>query len=77
MHSAFKLSSILPLSAKFINTVLRIADRLGNEKPSVTLDIYADVAPEAKRDSLEKMKACLDLDMDGAFGELAYVTPVF
>ena len=56
---------------------MRIADRLGNEKPSVTLDIYADVAPEAKRDSLEKMKACLDLDMDGAFGELAYVTPVF
>lgn len=52
-----------------------IADWLGNEKPSVTLDIYADVAPEAKRDSLEKMKACLD--MDGVFGELAYVAPVF
>ncbi len=28
------------------------------------------MAPEAKRDSLEKMKACLDLDMDGVFGEL-------
>lgn len=56
---------------------MRIADWLGHEKPSVTLDIYADVAPEAKRDSLEKMKACLDLDMDGVFGELAYVAPVF
>lgn len=46
-----------------------VADWLGHEKPSVTLDIYADVAPEAKRDSLKKMKACFDLDMDGLFGE--------
>lgn len=46
-----------------------VADWLGHEKPSVTLDIYADVAPEAKRDSLMKMKACFDLDMDGIFGE--------
>lgn len=45
------------------------ADWLGHEKPSITLDIYADVAPEAKRDSLDKMKACFDLDMDGFFGE--------
>lgn len=46
-----------------------VADWLGHEKPSVTLDIYADVAPEAKRDSVAKMKACFDLDMDGVFGE--------
>lgn len=46
-----------------------VADWLGHEKPSITLDIYADVAPEAKRDSLDKMKACFDLDMDGFFGE--------
>ena len=46
-----------------------VADWLGHAQPSVTLDIYADVAPEAKRDSLKKMKACFDLDMDGMFGE--------
>ncbi|MBQ3302138.1 MAG: hypothetical protein IJH04_08365, partial [Eggerthellaceae bacterium] len=42
---------------------------LGHEKSSVTLNIYAGMAPEAKRDSLVKMKACFDLDMDGIFGE--------
>ena len=50
-------------------SVGRAGPQLGHEKPSVTLDIYADVAPEAKRDSLKKMKACFDLDMDGIFGE--------
>ena len=46
-----------------------VADWLGHERPGVTLGIYADVAPETKRDSLKKMKACFDLDMDGMFGE--------
>lgn len=47
-----------------------VSDWLGHASPSMTLDVYADVAPEAKRDSLEKMKACFDVDMDGVFGEL-------
>ena len=47
-----------------------VADWLGHASPSMTLDVYADVAPEAKRDSLDKMKACFDVDMDGVFGDL-------
>ncbi|MBQ9002444.1 MAG: site-specific integrase [Eggerthellaceae bacterium] len=46
-----------------------VADWLGHASPSVTLDVYADVAPEAKRESLEKVKACFDVDMDFLFGE--------
>ena len=46
-----------------------VADWLGHASPSVTLDVYADVAPEAKRESLEKVKACFDVDMDLLFGE--------
>jgi len=45
-----------------------VADWLGHASPSVTLDVYADVAPEAKRDSLTKVKACFDVDMDFLFG---------
>ena len=35
----------------------------------MTHGIYADVEPEAKRDSIAKMKACFGLDMDSLFGE--------
>lgn len=50
--------------------ICTVADWLGHASPSMTLDVYADVAPEAKRDSLDKMKTCFDVDMDGVFGDL-------
>ena len=49
--------------------VRTVASYLGHANVAMTLNTYADVDPDAKRDSLVKMKACFDLDMDGIFGE--------
>jgi len=35
----------------------------------MTLDIYADVDPDAKKSAVSKVQDCFDMDMDAVFGD--------
>jgi len=49
--------------------VRTVASYLGHVNVSMTLDIYADVDPDAKKSAVSKVQDCFDMDMDAVFGD--------
>ena len=47
--------------------VRTVASYLGHASVSMTLDIYADVDPDAKKAAVDKVKDCFDADMSSFF----------
>ena len=48
--------------------VRTVASYLGHASVSMTLNIYADVDPDAKKSAVSKVQDCFDMDMDAVFG---------
>lgn len=49
--------------------VRTVASYLGHASVSMTLDIYADVDPDAKKAAVDKVQDCFDADMSSFFDE--------
>ena len=49
--------------------VRTVASYLGHASVSMTLDIYADVDPDAKKAAVDKVQDCFDADMSSFFGD--------
>ena len=49
--------------------VRTVASYLGHASVSMTLNIYADVDPDAKKSAVSKVQDCFDMDMDAVFGD--------
>ena len=48
--------------------VRTVASYLGHASLSMTLDIYADVDPDAKKAAVSKVQDCFDVDFDDLLG---------
>jgi len=54
--------------------VRTVASYLGHASVSMTLNIYADVDPDAKKSAVSKVQDCFDMDMDAVFGDASSQT---
>ena len=55
--------------------VRTVASYLGHASASMTLNIYADVDPDAKKAAVSKVEDCFDVGMDAMFGDACAAEP--